>query len=315
MTDLDQIISISPIQPTTGPQSRRTGAGMPLPSVAGIRDSYQGFMITNEALIALQDQIDTLKQLLGLSPSVNAINFPLLIITDLQFTNNSPSAGNIAWTMCTIYYNGQVYGISAGHTAASTDTLVWWVVGEASFRSGTSFTPNQTTFNIASNTSGTADIAYNKLGANSIQEVNVIGGFTSGYAPQNPSDVTIGGGATSTTLLSYTGAGGLVSIGITDTSGGSGSPGGNMTLAIVFDGGAAQTYTLRSSAFSPSGLWTTEFLNSAPGAVGSGSTSGDRGIIPFGTAFKTSCVITLNTPGGLQGGLACSVNWAKKLIV
>ncbi len=205
--------------------------------------------------------------------------------------------------------------LSRPATTTGGATLVWWSVGDATFSSGNSYTPGPLVFAIATNNQGTADTTWNKVGAESIQESQVLGGFTSGYAPQNPSDVTIGGGATSTTLLSYTGAGGLVSVGITDTSGGSGSPGGNMMLAIVFDGGSAQTYTLRFSAFSPSGLWTTEFLNSAPGAVGSGSTSGDRGIIPFGTAFKTSCVITLSTPGGLQGCLACTVNWAKKLIV
>lgn len=312
MTDLDGVITISPLQPTTGPLSRQAGSGMPIQSLAGMKDPVQGFMIVNEAIQMLQDQIDSLKQILGLSPSVSAINFPLLIITDLQFTNNSPGAGRISWTACTIYYNGNIYGISAGN-CLSTDTLVWWVVGESSFRSGTAFTPNQTTFPIATNTSGTADIAYNKIGANSIQETNVIGGFTSGYAPQNPSDTTPLAG-NSTTLLNYTGAGGIVSVGITDASGGTTAAGSAITLSITFDGGTTQSYTIKGpSGGGSSNLWSSEVLNCVQDSVGSGTAAGDRVVIPFGVAFKTSCVITLNHTGGLSNQLSATVSWAKKL--
>ena len=235
-----------------------------------------------------------------------------IYITGLTLQNNKPSGGNIAWSSFTLWYNNTPYQISAGNTSAG-EMLAWWNVGDTSLSIGNSFTPSPTIFEIFTNTQGTADTTYQKVGANSVQDSQVLGGIFPGAAPQNPSNVTIAAAATSTTLLSYTGAGGIVSIGITDTSGGSGSPGGNMTLVITFDGGTPQTYTIRSSAASPSGLWTTEFLNSAPGAVGSGSAANDRGIIPLGTGFKTSCLITLNTPGGLQGSLACTVNWAKKL--
>ncbi len=85
-----------------------------------------------------------------------------LFITNLTLTNNSPSAGDISWSACQVFYNGNEYNISSGSTA---DQFVAWTVGNSSF---TGLTNNQwqaaiNIFLIATNTVGVADTAWNKI--------------------------------------------------------------------------------------------------------------------------------------------------------
>lgn len=256
---------------------------------------------------------DTWNKLKTLQTQTNSA----IYISGLKFTNGSPDGGDIAWTACIVSVNGADYSISAGNTTGGA-MLVWWTVGDASFSSGNAYTPSPTTYGIATNTLGVADTTWDKVGANSIQDSQVLGGVFPGAAPQNPSDVAVSGAGNSTTLLSYTGAGGIFSVGITDTGGQSScanSPG--VQLSLTFDGGTPQVYTIKAAAAGPptNAPWTSEALNSADGGVtGTGNAANDRIIIGFGTGFKTSVLIQMLTPGGVTGtGFYCTVNWAKKL--
>lgn len=307
MGSLSDIISINPIRPSSGPLSKAIGAGMAIQSLAGMRDPQMGFMYVSEALQSIQDQIDVVYRLLGVNPTVQAINFPFLSITGLTFTNNSPSAGNIAWTACTVWYNGQAYGISAGNTSAG-EKLVWWVVGETSFRFGNSFTPNITTFDIATNVGGTADNNWSKIGANGIQSSQVLGGLLFGYQIQTPATASVSAGIT-VTLISYSGAGALLGVGVAWNL--STSAGGGAVLSVNVDGSGAQTFQITTpNNPNPDPVAVSWGLNSSTSAT----ISGNSGLMSyFGIPFNSSIVVQLQVANYVSGSIQAAAGWAKKL--
>jgi len=48
------------------------------------------------------------------------------VIENLTLTNNSPSAGLVAWTACSLYYNGVKYSIAAGNSHLTTNIFIYW---------------------------------------------------------------------------------------------------------------------------------------------------------------------------------------------
>lgn len=270
-----------------------------------------GFMYVSEALQSIQDQIDVIYRMLGINPTVQAINFPFLSITGLTFTNNSPSAGNIAWTSCTVWYNGQAYGISAGSTT-SGEKLVWWVVGETAFRFGNSFTPNVTTFDIATNTSGIADNNWNKVGANGIQSSQVLGGLLFGYQIQNPATASFNAPGTSTiTLINFTGVGALLSVGFSGNIATIAGAGAGCYLQITIDGTPMQSYQLTvPSSPSPDPPAQAFGLSSATAAT----LGGNPGLVSFfNIPFNSSLLVQILIQNSNTGSIQASAGWAKKI--
>lgn len=102
----------------------------------------------------------------SLNTTQSQVNSAIQVV-GLTVTNNSPGGGQIAWSACTVYYNGAAYSIAAGNS--STNQFVWWVVGASTFSSGNTFTPGPTIFPILTNTAGTSDLTWNKVGAGSIK--------------------------------------------------------------------------------------------------------------------------------------------------
>jgi hypothetical protein len=308
MTDLDSIIALNPIQPSTGPLSRQSGTGMPTQSLAGLTDPRQIATLMMENLEALQDQMQSFQKLLGLPPTVKTINLPILLVTNLTLTSNSLTAGNISWSACTVWYNGIPYGIAAGNTAAG-ESLVWWTVGATTFSFGNSFTVNATTFPIATNTAGTADLTWNKVGANSIQESQVLGGFLPpGYQIQTPATASVNASGT-TTLLNYTGGGALLTAcALTNsfkTAGGS-------TIQITVDGQPSQTINLTDGG----GVGADPFSTQANAMAVDGGTvvANSTGIVlGFYSTFKTSILVTITVTSYTSGALTTGVGWAKKI--
>ena len=96
------------------------------------------------------------------------MNDSTINVQGLVLTNNSPGAGNVAWTACTVYYQGNSYAITAGNTT-SGHTYITWTVGNTAFTEGASYTPGPTVFAIATNNGGTGDITWNKAGSISVQ--------------------------------------------------------------------------------------------------------------------------------------------------
>jgi hypothetical protein len=95
------------------------------------------------------------------------VNIRQILVGGLTLTNNSPSAGNIAWSSCTVYYDGSAYAVSSGNTT-SGHGFVYWTVGSGTFTEAATFTPGSTTFLIATNTAGAADVAWNKLASGGV---------------------------------------------------------------------------------------------------------------------------------------------------
>lgn len=110
-----------------------------------------------------------------------------LIIPNLILTNNSPSAGKIAWNSFTIYFGGSAYSISSGSTSSTSDTQIYWNVGDTSLTSAATFTPQLNRYLIATNSGGTADTAWDKLGTTSVQRAHMAVPFLEGFQIQIPS--------------------------------------------------------------------------------------------------------------------------------
>lgn len=58
--------------------------------------------------------------------SASKIFTKIPVIQGLSLTDNSPAAGRVAWSACTVYYNGVAYSIAAGNTAASDQKYIYW---------------------------------------------------------------------------------------------------------------------------------------------------------------------------------------------
>jgi hypothetical protein len=83
------------------------------------------------------------------------------IITGDSWTNNSPSAGYVAWNAHTLYYNGVAYTIDAGNTNLK---YIYWLNGGTSYqKSNTNPTLTDADFVIAVNIDGYHDLAWNAI--------------------------------------------------------------------------------------------------------------------------------------------------------
>jgi hypothetical protein len=230
-----------------------------------------------------------------------------LQVVGLAFQNNTPVGGQISWSACTVYYNGTAYPIAAG--TSGTDALVWWNVGDKVFSSGASFTPSPTTFPILTNVAGTTDLTWFKVGASSIQPSQLIGGLLPpGYQIQTPATASLGASGT-TTLLSYTGAGALLTVfgqlSNLKTSGGS-------TIQITVDGQPSQTINLTDTG----GAGNDGFSTQANAMAVDGGTvvANSTGIVlGFYSSFQVSIAVTITITGFVSGGLTVGSGWAKKI--
>ncbi len=84
-----------------------------------------------------------------------------------SWTNNSPSAGHIAWNSHTLYYQGNAYTIAAGDTSgvAANAAWVWWNSASPTLYQVAATNPNLTDgqFMIATNVNGAHDLAWNAM--------------------------------------------------------------------------------------------------------------------------------------------------------
>jgi len=241
---------------------------------------------------------DTLKKISTTQTQVNAA----IQVVGLTVQNNTPGGGQISWSACTVFYNGTAYAIAAG--SAATDALVWWNVGDAVFSHGNSYTPSPTLFPVLTNTAGTGDTTWQKVGANSIQSSQVIGGLLPpGYQIQTPATLQTSGSAT-TTLLSYSGsAGALLSIGAA-----SGVNATSVSLNITVDGGATQSYPLQTAGGGIAlGFQLTGTLN----GVSAGNQTGWT--LVFNTPFKSSILVQVVIVGWVSGGINIAASYATKV--
>jgi len=216
---------------------------------------------------------------------VTKLNIKRIIVSGLTLTSNSPSAGKIAWSACTVYYNGTAYAISSGNTSSTTHTQITWTVAAGTFASATIFTPGPTIFQIATNSGGTYDEVWDKPGNLSVQRSNLNFGLLEGYAPQAQATLTIDATG-DTTVLSESAEGGLLFITFFST----GVVGANISVKITIDGTTERTISVMST-----GVYTEEALAWAMRVVNDGTTSGDSITLWYGFTYKTSILIKVNS--------------------
>jgi hypothetical protein len=113
-----------------------------------------------------------------------------LLIADLSWTDDSPGGGSIAWSACTVRFNGTDYSITGDNTALK---FVYWDVGDSTFSESNSPTPQQDRFLIATNDGGTTDEAWNKVANRGIQGAHVL---QEAIATEhlNATEIKVGGG-------------------------------------------------------------------------------------------------------------------------
>jgi len=103
------------------------------------------------------------------------LKIPILEVD--SWTNNSPSAGYVAWNAHNLYYNGAKYEIIAGNTNLK---YIYWLNGATSYSaSDTNPTLGNSDFIIAVNIGGSYDLAWNAIanqviGSAYIQDASII---------------------------------------------------------------------------------------------------------------------------------------------
>jgi hypothetical protein len=134
------------------------------------------------------------------------LNVVTILVDGATWTNNSPSAGRVAWSGAKVYYDGAEYSITNGDTNLK---YIWW----SSTTSNTTFQSSNTRptltdveFLIATNDVGIHDLAWNAasnagvfpthLSFDSFAQLFIYGDGVDG-------DVTISGNTTLTRDMSY----------------------------------------------------------------------------------------------------------------
>ena len=96
------------------------------------------------------------------SVTASKIYTKIPIVDSDSWTNNSPGAGEIAWNAHSLYYNGAKHNISASNTS---DKYVYWALSNPSNYQTSNTAPTQidSLFIIATNISGTHNVAWNSI--------------------------------------------------------------------------------------------------------------------------------------------------------
>jgi hypothetical protein len=239
--------------------------------------------------------VDTIHKISNTQAAVNAS----LFVSGLTVRSNTPTGGNIAWSACTVWYQGTPYPISAGNTAAA-EMFVYWTVGATAFSMGNSYVPGPTTFAILTNNQGTVDTAWDKVAVNSVQASQVVGNLLPpGYQVQPPATINLTGAGTFT-LLSYTGSGGLISLGFNLATFGSFT---NISFTVNVDGQGAQTYPIYTAGTADNGWTGSSIGGTAPASIQ---------IAPFNISFKISIVVQVVVTGvGITGTARATASYAQ----
>ncbi len=99
--------------------------------------------------------------------NVSRLNITGIVLSGFTWTDNSPGAGQVAWSSGTLVYLGTTYAISAGNAAAGNKYIYWQKgVSNTTFQSAIalpSFGDND--FLIATNVSGVHSLAFNNASA------------------------------------------------------------------------------------------------------------------------------------------------------
>lgn len=249
-------------------------------------------------------------------------------VADLSLYSNSPSAGRVSWLACDVFYKGVKYHIPSGDT---DKRFITWTAGAVAFIAGDTYAPTPGLFLIATNTSGTVDEAWNKGGAaaGALQRSNLSFSLMEGFALRPPVGGNLsfiaGTASGSATVLSFTGAGALLTAGLCQTTpyGVTLAGGATMTvyLDVTVDGQPTQTIPMLQATYGATG-WTPDVDATTVGDV-TGSFSSGTGVMAIqqGISFLSSCVVEIRyaVTGGTIASVAPAttlrgvVQWASKI--
>lgn len=220
--------------------------------------------------------------------TVSASSFQLrqLNVLDLVLTDNSPGAGSIAWSTCRVVYDGTIQVVGSGDTA---NKFVYWEIGDGTFTEADSFTPAVGRFLIATNDGGTADEAWNKLGASSIQRSNLMFPLLEGFQPAayQSGQVDASLAASNNVITNATGEAGILlafSVHLITNL----TSNGDCSLEITIDG--ATKYSIPVIATNAFDIFTKTMQSAGTGA---GATSGDWFSVQIPISYTTSMKIEL----------------------
>ena len=248
--------------------------------------------------VQTQDTVITAGNITAGSITTDKLNIVDVLVTGMTLTNNSPAAGRVAWSACTVYYMGVAYAITGGNTPNTTDTLIYWTVGNTTFSTGSSFTPATNVFPIATNTGGVGDTTWNKIGRKAVQEDNLGVSLLKGFQIQPLATVTVDptqAANTTFTALNYSGSGALLTIGFI-ALGNSAANAGLLSLPVLnleiqVDGATIQALSLLETDAGGNQRFPATILGITQSNVGSGATASDYVSIVQGISFNTSCLV------------------------
>jgi hypothetical protein len=94
--------------------------------------------------------------------TIQKIKDKRIAVTGDTWTDDSPSAGSVAWSSMTIVYNGTIYTISSGNTA---NKWIYWTSPNTTLSTAASFpTLSDSSFLVAVNNTGAHDMVWNANG-------------------------------------------------------------------------------------------------------------------------------------------------------
>jgi hypothetical protein len=249
------------------------------------------------------------------------VNLKQIIVNGLTL---GTSGSNVTWSACTVYFDGAAYSISSGATTGG-NKFIYWVVGSGSFTEAGSFTPGSSVFLIATNTSGTPDVAWNKLAYSSIQESNLAFSILVGFQPRTSTLTALQQNTNVTDfswpLIAYTGSGALLTLGVMRqaVTGIGTSNFGAVDMEIIVDGAPAQTIRFIDGPGANQNLWNATTVSVSQNASGNASSPGNILNTYIGLGFKSSLYVNvimrgngppLGSPPALT--LDATATWATK---
>lgn len=234
------------------------------------------------------------------------LSVPIVVVVGLGITNNSPGAGSIAWTSCSVFVDGVEYPISSGNTSAP---FVYWELGDTTFTAGTSYPVQPDFYPIATNVDGVHDIAWDKVGNQALQRQQLSFGLIEGVQLQPTASTTfniIAGSFITSTLLEYTSPseGGIHRFGLQVNT----PDDDTVEISIAIDGEADNWIQIYNNGFTLDGRLM------ADNGAGDGTTAADYIAIPYGFGFTDSVIVKVRRKFNGAGSTGNYTAWVSSLL-
>ena len=262
-------------------------------------NTYQGPTKNSTLGIFIPDGAIVAAKIAAAAIEATKLSIKKIIIAGMTVTNNSPSAGRIAWSAFSLYYNGTAYSISSGDTALMH---AYWTVGNTSLTAANSFTPGPTIFEILTNSAGVHDEVWDKLGNTQLQRTHLSFPLLEGFQLQPISTTAIDlNTVANTTIINESLEGVLLGVSVRindpalDTC--------TVSLEFTMDGATMQSI----SVYSAGTVFSIPTRTSSQNTVGNGTTIGDFFSFLIGISYRISLLLKCNVSEASAGSGNISV--------